>query len=248
MELLKDKICLVTGTSRGIGMAVLKKFAEEGAIVYANSRTDHKMDNICRELGQQYRTTIIPVYFDIRDEKNAKDVIQLIKKRHNRLDVLVNNAGIMKDALIGMIDTDMMWEIFDVNVFATIRMMQLANRLMSRQKTGSIINMSSIVGIAGNAGQTVYSASKGAVAALTKTAAKELAPLHVRVNAVAPGIIDTDMFQSIGEEKIKEYLSKIRMGRPGIPEEVANACVFLASNLSEYVTGQVLRVDGATII
>lgn len=108
--------------------------------------------------------------------------------------------------------------------------------------------MSSIVGIAGNAGQTVYSASKGAVAALTKTAAKELAPLHVRVNAVAPGIIDTDMFQSIGEEKIKEYLSKIRMGRPGIPEEVANACVFLASNLSEYVTGQVLRVDGATII
>lgn len=248
MELLKDKVCLITGTSRGIGAAVLQRFAEEGAVVYANSRVVREMDDICKELGQQYKTTVIPVYFDVRDEKTAREVIQLIKKQHGRLDVLVNNAGIMKDALIGMIDMDMMQEIFDVNVFATIRMMQLANKLMSRQRAGSIINMSSIVGVAGNAGQTVYSASKGAVAALTKTAAKELAPLQVRVNAVAPGMIDTDMFRGIGEEKVKEHLCKIRMGRLGTPKEIADACVFLASDLSEYVTGQILGVNGAAII
>lgn len=108
--------------------------------------------------------------------------------------------------------------------------------------------MSSIVGVAGNAGQTVYSASKGAVAALTKTAAKELAPLQVRVNAIAPGMIDTDMFRGIGEEKVNEHLSKIRMGRLGTPKEIADACVFLASDLSEYVTGQILGVNGAAII
>ncbi len=248
MELLKGKICLITGTSRGIGAAVLQRFAEEGAVVYANSRVAGEMDDICKELGQQYKTTVIPVYFDVRDEKTAKESIQLIKKQHSRLDVLVNNAGIMKDALIGMIDMDMMQEIFDVNVFATICMMQLANKLMSRQKAGSIINMSSIVGLAGNAGQTAYSASKGAVAALTKTAAKELAPFQVRVNAIAPGMIDTDMFRGIGEEKVKEHLCKIRMGRLGTPKEIADACVFLASDLSEYVTGQILGVNGAAII
>lgn len=248
MGLLKDKVCLVTGTNRGIGAATLRRFAEEGAIVYANSRTVGKMDDICKELGERYKTTVIPVYFDVKDEKTAKEVIMSIKKRYNRLDVLVNNAGVMKDALIGMITTDLMKEIFEVNVYATVNMLQLANKLMCRQKSGSIINMSSIVGITGNIGQTVYSASKGAVATLTKTASKELAPYNIRVNAVAPGMIDTDMFRSIGGEKVQEHLGKIRMGRLGTPEEIANACVFLASDLSQYVTGQILGVNGATII
>lgn len=248
MELLRNKVCLVTGTNRGIGAAIVKRFAEEGAIVYANSRCEGQMDDICKSLSEEYKTTVIPVYFDVRDEKAAKETILQIKKQQKRLDVLVNNAGIMKDALIGMISEDMMREVFDVNVFATIRMLQLANKLMSRQKSGSIINMSSIVGVNGNIGQAVYSASKGAVAALTKTAAKELAHLNIRVNAIAPGTIDTDMFRNIGEEKAKEHLGKIRMGRLGAPEEIADACVFLASDLSKYVTGEILGVNGSEII
>ena len=162
--------------------------------------------------------------------------------------MLVNNAGIMKDALIGMINGKLMQEIFEVNVFAMIQMIQMANKLMSRQKSGSIINMASIVGTNGNSGQLVYSASKGAVVAMTKTAAKELASDNIRVNAIAPGMIDTDMFRSIGETKIQENLEKIKMGRLGNPEEIANACVFLASDLSAYISGQVLGVDGVTVI
>ena len=154
----------------------------------------------------------------------------------------------MRDALIGMVNKDLMEEIFSVNVFAVMNMLQLANKLMSRQKSGSIINLSSIVGVEGNAGQLVYSASKGAVAALTKTAAKELAPNNIRVNAIAPGMIDTDMFRSIGTEKMEQHLEHIKMGRLGTPNDIANAIVFLASDLSTYVTGQILGVDGEALV
>lgn len=191
---------------------------------------------------------VIPLYFDVRETDKAKDALIKIKKQSGRLDILVNNAGVMKDALIGMIDKPLMKDIFDVNVFAVINMIQLAYKLMSRQKSGSIINLSSIVGIEGNAGQMVYSASKGAVAALTKTAAKELAPLNIRVNAIAPGMIDTDMFRSIGEEKVKEHLSNIKIGRLGTPTDIANAAVFLGSDLSSYITGQILGVDGEALV
>lgn len=248
MDLLRDKICLVTGTSRGIGAAILRRFAEEGAVVYANARTEGSLDSVCEELSTTCNGEIIPMYFDITDEKAVKQAFLTIKKQHQRLDVLVNNAGIMKDALIGMVNKKLMQEIFEVNVFAMMQLMQLANKLMSRQKSGSIINMASIVGTNGNPGQLVYSASKGAVVAMTKTAAKELAPDNIRVNAIAPGMIDTDMFRSIGETKIQENLDKIKMGRLGNPSEIANACVFLASDLSSYVSGQILGVDGVTII
>lgn len=248
MDLLKDKVCLVTGTSRGIGAAILRRFIEEGAIVYANARTEGILDSICEEYSNANQGKIIPLYFDITDEKAVKQAFFTIKKQQQRLDVLVNNAGIMKDALIGMINKKLMQEIFDINVFAMMEMIQLANKLMSRQKSGSIINMASIVGTNGNTGQLVYSASKGAVVAITKTAAKELASDNIRVNAVAPGMIDTDMFRSIGETKIQENLEKIKMGRLGSPDEIANTCVFLASDLSAYISGQILGVDGMTVI
>ena len=248
MGLLKGKVCLITGTSRGIGAATLQRFAEEGAIVYANARKMGSIDEVCKELSTKYNTEVIPVCFDVRDESEAKKAIMKIKKQHGKLDVLVNNAGVMSDALIGMVNQQLMEEIFSVNVFAVMNMLQLANKLMSRQKNGSIINLSSIVGVEGNAGQLVYSASKGAVAALTKTAAKELAPNNVRVNAIAPGMIDTDMFRSIGEERMQEHLENIKMGRFGTPMDVANAIVFLASDLSNYVTGEILGVDGAALV
>lgn len=248
MGLLDGKVCLITGTGRGIGKETARRFAKEGATVYCNDREEGSIDERSSEWSKEYGTTVIPLYFDVTDEDACKQAIIRIKKEQKRLDVLVNNAGVMRDALIGMIDRDLFDEIFSVNVYAVMNMLQLAGRQMKRQRQGSIINLSSIVGVEGNAGQMVYSASKGAVAALTKTAAKELAPDNIRVNAVAPGMIDTDMFRSIGEEKMSEHLKNIKMGRLGTPEDIANAIVFLASDMSSYITGQILGVDGEAIV
>lgn len=248
MNILEGKVCLITGTSRGIGAETARRFAEEGAIVYANAMVNGSIDDRSKMWERQYGTKVIPVYFDVTDEKLSKQAIMKIKQEQGRLDVLVNNAGVMRDALIGMVNNQLMQEIFSVNVFAVMNMLQLANKLMSRQKSGSIINLSSIVGVEGNAGQLVYSASKGAVAALTKTAAKELAPNNVRVNAIAPGMIDTDMFRSVGDEKMEEHLKNIKMGRLGTPLDIANAVIFFASDLSEYITGQILGVDGEAMV
>jgi len=248
MGLLMNKVCLITGTSRGIGAETARRFAEEGAIVYTNAKTAGCIDARSKEWEKRYSTTVIPLYFDVTDEKSARQAVMQIKKEQGKLDVLVNNAGVMRDALIGMVNKELMEEIFSVNVFAVMNMLQLANKLMSRQQRGSIINLSSIVGVEGNAGQLVYSASKGAVAALTKTAAKELAPNNIRVNAIAPGMIDTDMFRSIGEDKITKHLSHIKMGRLGTTSDIANAIVFFASDLSTYITGQILGVDGEALV
>lgn len=248
MELLKNKVCLVTGCNRGIGAEIVNRFAQEGAIVYAVARMPNCIDEKCEQLSIKYNTPVIPLYFDVTDDAMAKKAVMQIKKEQNRLDVLVNNAGVMKDALIGMIDRNLMTDTFETNVFAVINMIQLVSRLMCRQKNGSIINLTSISGTEGNPGQIVYSASKGAVIALTKTASKELAPNNVRVNAIAPGMIDTDMFRSIDEEKTKVRSENIRMGRIGTPLDVANTAVYLASDLSKYVCGQIIGVNGSAII
>jgi 3-oxoacyl-[acyl-carrier protein] reductase len=186
------------------------------------------------------------LYFDVTDATGIKSAVLRIKKEQGRLDCLVNNAGIMKDALIGMIDGKVMRRTFEVNVYAVIELTQLAARIM---KSGaSVINIASIAGTNGNKGQVVYAASKGAVIALTKSAAKELAPGNIRVNAIAPGSIDTDLFRAIGADKIPAFESSIGMGRLGKPEDVAKVALFLASDLSEYVTGQIIGADGAAIM
>lgn len=246
--LLKDKVCLITGCSRGIGKQTVKRFAEEGAVVYAVARENGVLDSYCKSLFEKTGSAITPLYFDVTDEAAGKQAVMQIKKEQGRLDVLVNNAGIMRDALIGMIDRKLISDTFNVNVFAVMNMIQLAFKLMSRAHSGSIINLASIVGVQGNEGQLVYSASKGAVVAMTKTAAKELAKYNVRVNAVAPGMVDTDMFHSVGEERVEQFSRNIRMGRLATPEDISNAIVFLASDLSAYITGQILGVDGGEII
>lgn len=248
MGMLQDKVCLITGTNRGIGAALLEKFAKEGAVVYANARTEGSLDQAAEDLSGSGHATVYPVYFDVRDTARIKEVVVRIQKEHGRLDVLVNNAGIMKDALIGMASKDLMRDIFETNVFASMDLMQYAARIMKKQKSGSIVNFASIVGVQGNKGQLVYSASKGAVISMTKAAAKELAPYSIRVNAVAPGMIDTDMFRSVGKERVGEYIGNIGMGRLGTPEEVADACAFLASDHAGYITGQIVGVDGAAVI
>jgi 3-oxoacyl-[acyl-carrier protein] reductase len=247
-KLLSGKVALITGTNRGIGSAMLETFARNGAIVYANARAPGCIDDTASALAAKYETRIYPLYFDVTDTATLREAFRIVQKGHARLDVLVNNAGIMRDALIGMVSNELMNDVFSVNVYSVINMIQYAAKFMKRQKSGSIINISSIVGVNGNAGQIAYSASKGAVISITKTAAKELASLGIRVNAIAPGMIDTSMFHSIGEEKCMRLADKINMGRLGTPEDVANTALYLASDLSTYVTGQVIGVDGSTIL
>lgn len=246
--MLEGKVALITGTNRGIGRAMLEAFARNGAIVYANARKTGSLDAAADEVANQYGAQVVPVYFDVTDGAALRAAFARILKERQRLDVLVNNAGVMRDALIGMVTNEILNEVFSVNVYAVINAIQYAAKLMARQRSGSIVNISSIVGVTGNEGQIAYSASKGAVISLTKTAAKELAPLGIRVNAIAPGMIDTAMLHSIGEERVQSFLDKIKMGRLGSPEDVANTALYLASELSGYVTGQIIGVDGAVLI
>ncbi|RIX52038.1 SDR family oxidoreductase [Paenibacillus nanensis] len=247
-KLLNGKVCLVTGTSKGLGKATIEAFAKAGAIVYANDIESGSIDELTKQLSNDYQTKLFPLYFDVADAQKCKEAILRIKREQGRLDVLVNNAGIMKDALIGTVTRPLIDRTFDVNVFATMELLQLAAKLMMRSGGGSIINMTSIVGITGNSGQLVYSATKGAIISLTKTAAKELAAKNIRVNAVAPGMIDTEMMRSIGEKHLAVHLSNIPLGRLGRPEEIAHACVFLASDMASYITGHILSVDGCVLV
>lgn len=247
-KLLNGKVCFVTGTSKGLGKATIEAFAKAGAIVYANDIESGSLDKITKQLSTDYQTKVFPLYFDVADVQKCKEAMLRIKREQGKLDILVNNAGIMKDALVGTVTRPLIDRTFDVNVFATMELLQLGAKLMMRNGGGSIINMSSIVGITGNPGQLVYSATKGAIISLTKTAAKELAAKNIRVNAIAPGMIDTDMMRSIGEKHLAVHLSNIPMGRLGRPEEIAHACVFLASDMASYITGHTLTVDGCVLV
>ena len=248
MMLLQGKTAIITGCNRGIGKAILEKFAENGAIVYANARKIGSLDEIALSLSKKYKTQIIPIYFDVTDDMAVKECFIRIRKEQSHLDVLVNNAGIMHDALLGMIDRKTVQDTFAVNVFAVMNLIQYAIKFMSRQNSGSIINMASIVGVEGSAGQAVYSASKGAIIALTKTAAKELSSKGIRVNAIAPGMIDTDLVHSIGTKRMEDNILKIGLGRLGNPCEIADAATFLASDMATYISGQILGVDGCAVI
>ena len=244
-RLLQGKVALITGCNRGIGKSMLERFAEEGAIVYACARKDSSLETISAEWSIKYSTSIYTNYFDVNDNLAVKKVFSKILKEQNRLDCLINNAGIMQDALIGMVTKTLLKDLFSTNVFAVMEFLQYASRLMKKNKGGSIINISSIVGTKGNAGQIAYSATKGAVVAITKTAAKELAPFKIRVNAIAPGMIDTELLSNINPDSIEVIKTKIRMGRIGEPEDVGNAVAWLCSDEASYITGQNLYVDGA---
>lgn len=240
-NLLKGKICIITGAGRGIGKAVTELFADNGAIVYAV--------DIRKDFEFKGRENIIGICLDVTNEVVVKQLCLEIKKQHRTIDVLVNNAAVEHNELIGMIDTQKMKETFNVNVFGTINMLQLVSRVMSRQeKGGSIINIGSLTAIRGNAGQLVYSATKGAVISLTKSAAKELAGKKIRVNAIAPGLTDTEMMRKANQDKLKSRIDNICMGRLARPEDIANACLFFAADMSEYISGQILAVDGCTIM
>jgi 3-oxoacyl-[acyl-carrier protein] reductase len=244
---LRGKVALVTGATRGIGWATARLLAEQGAAVLLNGTNAALLGERAEHLKSTYGTETEVFAHDVADPEAIKATYAAIFKRFKRLDILVNNAGIMEDGLLAMVTPQGIDKTFHVNVNGVLLNMQYASRLMARNEGGSIINISSIMGTRGNAGQIVYSASKAAVIGITLSAAKELAP-KIRVNAITPGLIQTDLVRNLSPQKLEERVRAIKLGRPGEAAEVAKAVLFFASDLSSYVTGQVLGVDGGMVI
>jgi 3-oxoacyl-[acyl-carrier protein] reductase len=242
-------VALITGSTRGIGWRTAELFAEHGASVVVHGRgSQADIDARAIELQERFGGVHIGVTADVRDAEAIRIALRKVFSSFKRLDVLVNNAGILDDALIGMISDESINTTFDTNTISAIHFLQGSARLMKRTGAGSIINVSSIIGVEGNVGQIVYSSSKAALLGMTKSAAKELAAWGIRVNAIAPGFIDTEFSRFIPAELFEERVSSIAMARIGTAADVANVILFLASDLSSYVTGQVVGVDGGMVI
>ncbi|MCX7735870.1 MAG: glucose 1-dehydrogenase [Candidatus Kapabacteria bacterium] len=245
---LNGKIAFVTGAARGIGWQTALMLASNGAKVIINDLADSENLQTKIKDAKEQNIDLTTLFFDVSDYVQVKNAYSSIFKEFKRLDILVNNAGIMEDSMISTASEAHIEKTFKINTFGAIYNTQYASRLMARNNSGSIINISSIIGTKGNAGESVYSASKSALIGLTLSTAKELAPLGIRVNAIAPGFIDTDLVSHFSEEIRQKTISNIKLGRIGTPEDVAKAVLFFASDLSAYITGQVLGVDGGMII
>ena len=251
MKLLENKIALITGAGRGIGRVIAEQFAMDGAIVYVNDLVPGDMEEWARDCADRNATKVVPVCFDVTDSSALKAGLMSIYKAERRIDVVVNNAAIIQNQKLGMVTKPLLEKMFSVNVFAVIDMIQIVSRLMARTGGGSIVNIASITGVVGSPGQVAYSSTKGAVISITKSAAKELSPQQIRVNAVAPGIIKTERFEELYEasgDKIDQRISRIALGRLGTPQDVANAVSFLASDRASYISGHILGVDGCASI
>ena len=246
--LLRGKRVLITGAGRGIGLAIAHQFAAQGAELWLGGRDESTMRRIATELNSEFGVPCQPLCFDVADPQAVKQAFQQLFTQTRQLDALVNNAGVLEDALLGMVNQAQLEKTFSHNTFSVIYCSQYAARLMQRSGGGSIINVASLMGRVGAAGLSGYAGSKAAVIGITHSLAKELAASQIRVNAIAPGFIDTDMAHTIPDEKFAERVASIAMGRIGTPDEVASVALFLASDLSRYVTGQVIGVDGGMLI
>lgn len=246
---LKGKTAVITGCNRGIGKATLELFARSGADIFAHARMFGKdFEKMCETLAMEYGVKIVPVYFDATDSNAMKEAVKEIQNLTREIDILVNNLGTVNSVrLFQMTSIEEMKKEFDVNFFAQIEFSQYISRFMVRKKRGSIINISSCAGIDGNIGMLQYVSSKAALIGATKRMAIELGSSNIRVNSVAPGLTETDMGNQMNEELERETVMRTILRRKAKPEEIANAILFLASDMSEYITGQVIRVDGGMI-
>jgi len=245
MMLLTNKVALITGAARGIGKQIALRFAAEGCNI---AFTDLVIDDVAiatRDELTALGVTCRAYASDASDFEAAHAVVNQVQQDFGRIDILVNNAGITRDTLLLRM-TEKQWDdVLTINLKSAFNFIHAVSPLMMRQRAGSIISMSSVVGLNGNAGQANYAASKAGIIALTKSAAKELGPRGVRANAIAPGYILTDMTAALPEAVREEFVRMIPMHRGGSPEEVANVALFLASDLSSYVSGEVIQVNGA---
>ena len=244
---LAGQTALVTGGSRGIGRAIAKALAAEGAHVVINYNGSQEQAEQTRAEIQAAGGSASLFQCSVADPEAVEQMIKQVVSEYKRLDILVNNAGITRDNLILKMTEAEFDEVLDTNLKGVFHTCKHGARQMLRQKSGSIVNISSISGIMGNAGQTNYAASKAGIIGLTKSLARELASREIRVNAVAPGVTRTDMVAALPEEMVQRLTATIPLGRVGEPEDVANAFVFLASDMASYVTGEILSVDGAAM-
>lgn len=245
MGRLSGKTAIITGTNRGIGKEILISFAREGADIWACARqeSDEFTKFIC-EIEKENGVSIRPVYFDLVDENQVKTAIKSIIQEKKNIDILVNNAGIAYGATFQMTSIEKMKEVFEVNFFSQIYIMQLVSRHMMKQKSGSIINMASVGGIETNPGYLAYGSSKAALIWATKCLSKEIGIYGVRVNAIAPGLTETSMGHYKSEEELQKVINRTSLRRMGTPNEIAEAVLYLASDDASFITGQVLQVDG----
>jgi 3-oxoacyl-[acyl-carrier protein] reductase len=247
MNLLQGKTALITGASRGIGKAIAEKFADEGANLIL---TDLFYDDNAKALEEQLSANGVKVKMYASDASKfdqAQSVVEEAAKEFGPIHILVNNAGITRDTLLMRMTEDQWDLVMNVNLKSVFNLTKAVQSLMLKQRNGSIINMSSVVGVSGNAGQANYSASKAGIIGFTKTIARELGSRNIRCNAIAPGFILTEMTDKLPEDVRKEWAEKIPLKRGGTPEEVAKVALFLASDLSSYVSGQVIQVCGAML-
>ena len=245
--LLQNTTCLVTGASGGIGAAICKMFAQHGARMVLTGRDINALDQLAQELPQFSQPHLV-FCLDVACATNVKEVFRELQSQKIFINCLVNNAGIMEDAILQFVKVDSIINTLNTNIIGTIIPAQEAIKPLLRSRGGTIINLSSIIGTKGSSGQTIYSSSKAAVVGFTKSLSKELAPLNIRVNAIAPGFIETNMTTGKDEKFYERNKNAIGMKRFGNPEDVAKVALFLASDLSCYVTGQVIGVDGGMII
>ncbi|MGM0501970.1 MAG: 3-oxoacyl-[acyl-carrier-protein] reductase [Bacillota bacterium] len=243
---VEDKVAIVTGSSRGIGKQIALKFAENGAKVVVNYPVDAEADSaqaVVEEI-EQLSGTAIAVKADVTDAKEVKSMVKQTKKEFDKIDILVNNAGITRDKLlIRMREAD--WDsVLDVNLKGAFNTTKAVSRVMMKQREGTIINIASVVGLMGNAGQANYAASKAGLIGFTKSTAREMAKRNITVNAVAPGFIETAMTDELSDKVVAEMTDNIPLEEFGQPEDVANTVLFLASAAADYITGEVIRVDG----
>lgn len=246
MKLLEGKVALITGATRGIGKGIAEVFAEQGAqVAFTYAGSVEKANQLEKELKE--KTKAKAYQSDASDYEAAQKLIADVLEEFGKIDILINNAGITKDNLMLRMSKEDWDTIIKVNLDSVFNLTKAVIKPMMKAKSGSIINMTSIVGIKGNAGQANYAASKAGVIGFTKSIALELGSRNIRCNAIAPGFIETEMTAALDEKTVQGWREGIPLKRGGHPEDVANACVFFASELSSYVTGQVLNVDGGML-
>ncbi|WP_027701569.1 3-oxoacyl-[acyl-carrier-protein] reductase [Metaclostridioides mangenotii] len=243
-----DRTAVVTGGSRGIGKEVAKKLASLGADVVINYTSNEEQANITKSEIEGMGVKCLVVQCDVSKSDQVAEMMDSVVKEFGKIDILVNNAGITRDGLLMRMKEEDFDKVIDINLKGVFNCTKAATKYMMKKKYGKVINMASIVGIMGNPGQTNYCASKAGVIGFTKASARELASRNININAVAPGFIDTDMTQVLSEDIKNSMLANIPKKTFGKPEDVANLVAFLASDMSEYITGQVINVDGGMVM
>jgi 3-oxoacyl-[acyl-carrier protein] reductase len=247
MKLLEDKTAIITGGSRGIGKGIAMIFAQHGAnVAFTYSSSVESANSLVKEL-RNYGVKVKSYQSNAANYKESQDLVENVLKDFGSIDVLVNNAGITKDNLLMRMGEEDFDKVIEVNLKSVFNMTKAVQRTMLKQRKGSIINMSSVVGVKGNAGQSNYAASKAGIIGFSKSIAIELGSRNIRSNVIAPGFIETEMTAKLDEKTVDIWRNAIPLKRGGSPEDIANACVFLASDLSAYITGQTLNVDGGML-